>query len=465
MRALSLFAGIGGLDYGLELAGIHTILQVENDRWCQAVLEYHWPEVQRIADVREVDASTQFRGGGDVARAGRVADAERSRPARGRRGYTGGFDHGENAADGLKRIERVRGRQSDAEWAGSAASGIDLIHGGFPCQDVSVAGKRAGLSGERSGLWFEFRRIVSELRPRWVIVENVPGLLSSHQGRDFGVVLRGLADLGYGWAYRVLDARWFGTPQRRRRVVVVGCLGDAARAAQVLAVCESCGGDSPPSPEARQDVAFTLAGGAPDTSRRIGNAWNTTYLAATLSSGSHPESNLPGRHHEDDDNLIVASMIDDGMARPLVARASGYRMDIESENFVAYPIRASDGHHGWSGPRGDGDDNLVVAVDDPVAGFYHHRGQANDTAYTEGATPPILGERMPSIMGAGVRRLTPLECERLQGFPDGWTAIDGIADAHRYRMLGNAVDTVVAQWLGHRLVEVDSWFVAPRGVR
>lgn len=146
--------------------------------------------------------------------------------------------------------------------------------------------------------------------------------------------------------------------------------------------------------------------------------------------------------------MIAGSQLDDGMARPLVARESGYRMDLESENFVAYPIRASDGHHGWSGPRGDGDDNLVVA--DPMSA---HEGK---TYSHEGSNNFRLHNVVPEF--TGVRRLTPLECERLQGFPDGWTDIPGkpIADSHRYRMLGNAVDTVVAQWLGHRLAAVDS---------
>jgi DNA (cytosine-5)-methyltransferase 1 len=350
---------------------------------------------------------------------------------------------------------------------------------------------------------------VSELRPRWCVIENVPGLLSSGStpGADFGVVLRGLVDLGYGVAWRVLDARWFGVPQRRRRVFLVGCLGDQARAAQVLAVCESCGGYSPAGSEARQDVAYSLAASAQGTGDQHGNAWNTTYLpaAATLSAGGHPESNLPGRHHEDDENLIVASTIDEGMARPLVARATGYRMDLESETFVAYPLRAADGHHGWSGGRRDGSENLVYSLRSDA----DRRGEAKTpsldaegnvrlrdpgfNAYADVA-PTLDGTRGHSVgpvadpisaheqktythegghnfrthnLIGGVRRLTPLECERLQGFPDGWTELTGdnqpIADSHRYRMLGNAVATVVAQWLGHRLVHVDATMTSASG--
>jgi DNA (cytosine-5)-methyltransferase 1 len=403
VKAISLFSGIGGLDYGFQLAGIHSVLQVESDPVCLKILERHWPEVERIDDVRKVDAATWGGGCRGVVGERDGADAER----------LGGTSRG--------------------------LAGIDLAHGGFPCQDVSVAGRRAGLSGERSGLWFEFHRVLRDLRPRWCVIENVPGLLSSNRGRDFGFVLHGLGELGYGWAYRVLDARWFGTPQRRHRVVVVGCLGDATRAASVLSVCEGCGGYPAARQESRQDPAdapapstrvdhHTQAFGGNRTSGPIdvaaarssrGNRYDfdtDTFLveevASTLSSGSHPGSNIPGRHHEDDANLVVAN-----------------------------PIRASDGHHGWSGPRGDGLDNLVA---DPISTreqkTYSHEGSNNF--------------RTHNLIG-GVRRLTPLECERLQGFPDGWT--EGVADSHRYRMLGNAVDTVVAQWVGHRLAWVDAY--------
>jgi site-specific DNA-cytosine methylase len=113
----------------------------------------------------------------------------------------------------------------------------DLLCGGFPCQDLSVAGQRAGLAGDRSGLFFEFARIIDAFRPRWVLVENVPGLLSSNGGRDFGVVLGTLADLGYGVGWRILDSRFFGVPQRRRRVFIVGARadGDPRAAADVPA--------------------------------------------------------------------------------------------------------------------------------------------------------------------------------------------------------------------------------------
>jgi DNA (cytosine-5)-methyltransferase 1 len=336
VRAISLFSGVGGFEKGFERAGVETVLQAESDPWCLEVLARHWPDTERVTDVRSVgsglpERATQ-RGLRDVA--------------------TGQSGHS---------INRL--------W------GIDLVYGGFPCQDVSVAGKRAGLRGERSGLWHEFRRVLSELRPRWTVIENVPGLLSSNEGRDFGTILYGLEELGYGWAYRVLDARFFGVPQRRRRVFIVGCLGDAARAAQVLALCEGCGGNPAPRRTAGQRVAFTLAGGSPETSRRISNAWNTDYLAF---GGNNTSRAI-------------------GVASARSSRANRY--DFDTDTFLTNQ--------------------------------------------------------------AGVRRLTPRECNRLQGFSDDWDrwTADGreIPDSHRYRMMGNAVAIPCVEWVGHRLVLADQW--------
>lgn len=406
VRAVSLFSGIGCVEVGFQRAGIQTVLQAEQDQWCLSVLARHWPETERVTDVRVVaaDQSDKRVGAGLVER---------------RYGHIG---------------------------RGSSASGVDLIYGGFPCQDVSVAGKRAGLSGDRSGLWSEFHRVLRELRPRWTVIENVPGLLSSNSGRDFATILLGLGELGYGWAYRILDARWFGVPQRRRRVFIVGCLGDSARAAQVLAVCESCGGHPQARPETGQGVAHSLSASV----RGIGdgNAWNATYVT--------PEPD----------------------ARAVRARASGYRMDGETENFlVAGALRASDGHHGHSSPRGDGADNLIAfhATQEPITftecspalggnayvgvTAWDDRNQAalDDTHHTLRGAGLQRSDVMSTAMG--VRRLTPLECERLMGLPDfhtRWTA-DGreIPDSHRYRMCGNGVVATVAEWIGHRLVAVD----------
>jgi DNA (cytosine-5)-methyltransferase 1 len=232
VKAISLFSGVGGLDIGFERAGIETILQVEKDEHCLSVLESHWPDVERMTDVRDVGCGLPKRG----AAIG---------------------DDGSNASgQSGDQINRLRG--------------VDLIYGGFPCQDISIAGSRAGLTGEQSGLWFEFERIVSELRPRWVAVENVAGLLSSNGGADFGVILTGLGKLGFDASWAVLDAQHFGVPQRRRRVFIVGG-PRGRRAEQVLSLCESCGGNPETCSEAREGATGDLTSSTDGSSRTAGN--------------------------------------------------------------------------------------------------------------------------------------------------------------------------------------------------
>jgi len=166
LTGVSLFAGVGGFDLAMERNGVNVVANVEIDKNCQALLERKFPNAKQFNDVTTVK-------GKDL------------------------IDVGFNPSRGI-------------------------ITGGFPCQDLSVAGKRAGLAGERSGLFWEIARIVEETQTEWFILENVPGLLSSNEGKDFGVVLGTMADLGYSVAWRTLDAQHFGVPQRRRRVFIVG---------------------------------------------------------------------------------------------------------------------------------------------------------------------------------------------------------------------------------------------------
>lgn len=363
----SLFSGIGGFDLGLEQAGHHVLWQVEIDAACRSVLERRF---RHPADAEGV----QHRNG---------ADAPDSQPV-GRRSTS--------RAPAIHVDVRTVGRDTLAP--------VDLVCGGFPCQDLSVAGKRAGLAGERSGLWHEFHRVVAELAPRWVLVENVPGLLSSNEGRDFAVILSGLVELGYGVAWRVLDAQHFGVPQRRRRVFIVGCLGDWAAPSSVLFEPESVSGDSPPRREARKGVAGTLGGGSGER----GWAQDTDRMTFLPSIASSLDSHRGGVHNGQDDDggkLVVA---------PLGGGNYGQgNFDEGIPNHVLAPSLRGFGH-GW-------------------------QGQHNDDA-----------SRMSMV-----RRLTPTECERLQGFPDGWTA--GQSDSTRYRQLGNAVAVPVARWIGSRLLE------------
>ena len=330
IAAGSLFSGIGGFDLGFERAGMAVSWQCEKDAAARGVLRRHWPNTTIYEDVHDVGTGT---------------------PA------------------------------------------VDLVCGGFPCQDVSIAGRRAGLAGERSGLWFEFHRILTELAPPWVVIENVPGLLSSNCGRDFAVVLLGLGQLGYCSAWRVLDSQYFGVPQRRRRLFLVGYLGDG-RAAEVLFERDGGGGHSAPGSETREGITANPAG-----------------IAGTISSKWAKGTGGPaGDEHY---NLIA------DWRHGSVASISP---TLQAKNQGGYSLNYLPGVVGTLAASG--------------AGSARPAGQRNETDM-------IIDHRAP-------RRLTPLECERLQGFPDGWT--NGQADGPRYRQLGNAVTVNVAEWIGRQIV-------------
>ena len=184
LTAVSLFAGVGGFDLALERNGVKVVASCEIDKNASKVLAKHFPDSKLFSDVCELTGKD-------------LIDA--------------GFDPNNG-----------------------------IIVGGFPCQDLSVAGKRAGLAGQRSGLFWEICRLLDETKAKYFILENIPGLLSSQQGADLGAVIGALVERGYGVAYRILDAQHFGVPQRRRRVFIVGCLGDDGRTpAKILAIDES----------------------------------------------------------------------------------------------------------------------------------------------------------------------------------------------------------------------------------
>ena len=250
---------------------------------------------------------------------------------------------------------------------------IRLLVGGTPCQSFSVAGLRGGLDDDRGNLSLEFIRLAQRLSPDWIVWENVPGVLSSNQGRDFGAFLGALAHIGYGFAYRVLDAQYFGVAQRRRRVFVIGYRGDWRRAAAVLFEPESLRRDTAPSREAPKDIAPTVVAGPPFS--RTGN------------------------ERVECDALVTARM------------------------------------RGFGDYECDGTASALKARD-----------------YKD-ATDLVADTR--------VRRLTPTECERLQGFPDGFTNVPykgkpDSPDTQRYKAIGNSMAVPVMRWIGERIQRVDS---------
>ena len=273
------------------------------------------------------------------------------------------FPQVENLGDMTKILEGNYGQET-----------IELLVGGTPCQSFSVAGLRKGLDDPRGNLMLTFGAIAKRMRPKWVIWENVAGILSSNKGRDFGTFLGMLAEIGYGFAYRILDAQWYGVAQRRRRVFVVGYLGNWCYSAAVLFEPKSLRWYSAPSRAAEQETARVAK------QRLAPRNQYTTFIAQTNGVDLYNQT-LTGDLH--------------------------------------VPLRTAGGH----------------------------------------GAPAVM-------LDASVRRLTPVECERLQGFPDYYTAIpwnDRLAsacpDSLRFKALGNSMAVPVMRWIGQRIQMVENNFV------
>ena len=345
---------------------------------------------------------------------------------------------------------------------------IDLLVGGTPCQSFSVAGLRKGLEDPRGNLALTYVGILAKYRPKWLVWENVPGVLSSNGGRDFGAFLGMLGELGYGFAYRVLDAQYFGVAQRRRRVFVVGCLGDWRSAAEVLFEPESLRGDPAPSREAGQKVAGTIAA-------RFGISRNNheecvAHVAPTVTGGA-PFSRTGNERVECD--AIVSTFVP-SVANCLETTCHDYSR-ADGFNIIAKPIPIHDQatrHAGKHGDKQDGKGNGlgIGQPGDPMntltKGDRH--AVAQPIAFTTEQTPKFNENQALTLTKSeakhnqsvltemAVRRLTPTECERLQGFPDNYTNIpwrkkDESPDGPRYKSLGNSMAVPVMAWIGKRI--------------
>ena len=432
----SLFAGVGGFDLGFDSAGWDCKFQVDWDKHCQSVLKKHWPDVPKFEDVRDV-----------------------------------------NGAD---------------------LPPVDLISFGSPCQDLSVAGKRSGLEGNRSGLFFEAIRIIKEMRnatnnqyPKWAIWENVPGALTSNNGKDFGEVLDQMANIGaLGIEWNILDAQWFGVPQRRRRVFVIASWDSSALErsnGKILSVPEDSRGDIKKSRKERKQASRAVEtsvsepiwygktgfskyeqGGvslsASDHKRPDMNFILEPYVKVVRSGARDAEGNLPAEVWRNEmvsptlnafDNtgesrstvIIVdgtrvddVRIYDDGIVPTLKHRmgTGGGQVPLIGEQ-VAIPIQGTIiGRADTSGPQGKG------------------FGDVGDPSYTLD-TISQHGVCTPELV---LRRLTPLECERLMGFPDDHTKYTSddkiVADTNRYKMCGNAIASPVAEWIGK---EIKKWIL------
>lgn len=360
---------------------------------------------------------------------------------------------------------------------------IDILVGGTPCQSFSVAGLRAGLADPRGNLMLTFGAIAAKYRPEWLVWENVPGVLSSNKGRDFGAFLGMLGELGYGFAYRVLDAQFFGVPQRRRRVFVVGCLGDWQRAAKVLFERESLCRNTAQGKGEKQDIAATLEASI-GRSRGAGTPINMLTAHASLGKrASHYDVELgtgrvlPAISHtittsnqrgdftgESTWPAKTAGTLDASFGRlygqdnqHIDAGASMFVSDVQTLAFrsnhsasMDMPVTVDKTPTLTTNAK-----YMAIAIAENTIGRSVTSG-GNGTGFTKDVMYTLTTSNPHAVMyERKVRRLTPTECERLQGFPDDYTAINyrgkPTADAPRYKALGNSMAVPVMRWIGERI--------------
>jgi len=401
------------------------------------------------------------------------------------------------------------------EWPNDRS--IDLLVGGTPCQSFSVAGLRKGLDDPRGNLMLTYLAIAERYRPRWLVWENVPGVLSSNKGRDFGTFLGALGKLNYGFASRVLDAQYFGVAQRRKRVFVVGYLGDWRPAAAVLFERESLSGNTAPRRTPGQSIAPTVTQGPPFSrtgNERVeceaiipitGSLCARTGLSISVQDAAqgHIIPEVAGSldtecgggklTHQSAKNghlilerevmgTLTARMfaalgardVEEGALHPVafdaynqevtgdVSKTVAARTDQDTASCIAFPAE-------MSGTQAASTTELSpsLAVTHTTAVAYD---TTNITSPENGSNPrpgdpvyTLASGQHPPLLTPQVRRLTPTECERLQGFPDNYTKIawrgkisDDCPDGPRYKAMGNSMAVPVMRWIGERINAVEN---------
>lgn len=400
---MSLFSGAGISDVGFDRAGWECAAQVEIDKQANRVRKMHFPNVRHFEDIRSFDAR-EFRG-------------------------------------------------------------VDAVIGGFPCQDYSVAGRRAGLAGDRGALWWEFHRVIRETMPQFIVGENVPGLLSSDGGRSFGTILSSLVQLGYGVAWRILDLRYFRVPQRRRRVFIVGSLGDG-RASEILFEPDCLRRYFEASGEEGEEVAGTLGGGSGQRGWRNDLDSSGAYIAGTLAANGGGLTRPAGNCNETDFCVPVPLC-----SATRGANANADRPSLGEPDGPMFGLTANDSH-GVAIPFAQNSRDEVRCLGNATGALAAEPGMKQQTylAFTSKDSGSDCGEISPTLRGMGhdeshangggqvaiadgwqVRRLTVTECERFMGLPDGYT--EGLADGPRYKMLGNGWAVPQAEWIARRILE------------
>lgn len=447
-KFISLFSGVGGIDLGMEQAGHECVAQVEWDKNAAGVLKHRWPNVPLFCDVSKVSADD-------------LPDA-------------------------------------------------DFITYGFPCQDLSVAGKREGLSGKRSGLFYEATRLIRELRTRgcglrFAVAENVGGLFSADDGVALARCIRELLDCGAcetGW--RLLDSQYFGVAQRRKRVFIVSDFGGES-VDEILAITESLPGHPPPSRKAGKGTAGDAGAGFTASSfggyeqgcgtlrsqgGDLGGGSETLAVNAAFSDGSQTSSSLTTRCHDqfmpDKGNFCAVIQAQSTGSDPdLMATLCAKDNDkIGSNQWVKEGKAIIEQKETYclqgGGETSQSSQGSGVNKDVSVTLRSQQGGEGVGVAF-HASQDPIHSEEHSPALGSNatigyqqnltVRRLTPIECERLQGFPDNWTSekmeltlkgnewkatgkVFKQADGPRYKQMGNAITVNVGAWIGKQIGKV-----------
>ena len=332
---------------------------------------------------------------------------------------------------------------------------IDLLVGGTPCQSFSVAGLRKGLEDPRGNLALIYCGILDKFRPKWFIWENVPGVLSSSKGKDFGSFLGAVGELGYGFSYRVLDAQNFGVPQRRRRVFVVGHLGDWRPAAEVLFEPESLSRHTEESRKKRKDTPRDSTLGI-DTS---GPLQARDYKDMGTDGLNKTSSKMIPLLHQDHIDALCArdykGLNSDSLDKKAIVEV------FENHPADSRVKQMGDTCHSVTARWGTGGGNIPFVLNNPTAYSIREDATKNNMSVTELDVSNCLSSHQPSIMShhaqtfiqdMAVRKLTPIECEKLQGFLPGYTNIkENCPDGPRYKAMGNSMAVPVMRWIGKRI--------------
>jgi DNA (cytosine-5)-methyltransferase 1 len=416
------------------------------------------------------------------------------------------------------------------EW--NLNESIDLLVGGTPCQSFSVAGLRKGLDDPRGNLMLTYLGIADHYKPKWLVWENVPGVLSSNGGRDFGSFLGALAELRYGFAYRVLDAQYFGVPQRRRRVFVVAHLGDWRPAAAVLFERESLLGNPKKGGRAGTRVTTRTETRSPDGSTTIGtlmardykgignqdlkdgrglilepkvyenhpadsrvkemgdvcttvtSRWgtgggNVPFALAENTIGRQPLNGGNGTGFTDDNTMYTLNATGvHGIAygfEPGITKREGnpnrfveegtptLRADMgDNQIATAHAFKMRGGcAGGGKGYLGSDEKAFTISTTQDQQIAFNVNARPDEMKFDNELSGTLTGSQNAGVMqNMAVRRLTPVECERLQGFPDNYTNIpwrkkDESPDGPRYKAMGNSMAVPVMNWIGTRIKMVE----------